>query len=111
MRYALGSSRLPSTGRTVEVEDAAPLLGLEAADAPDFLQLVADLDGAEAVENLLLHPAMEDQTAEFMAVFGVDEDTHFGFALLLGIAVAAARTAMVGGDGRVRWEFVEFVDG
>jgi len=54
---------------------------------------------------------MEDQTAEFMAGFRVDEDTHFGFVLLLGFAVPAARIAMVGGDGRVGRQFVEFVDG
>jgi hypothetical protein len=41
----------------------------------------------------------------------VDEDAHFGFVLLLGLAVAAARVAMVGGDGRIRRQFVEFVDG
>jgi hypothetical protein len=53
---------------------------------------------------------MEDQTAEFVAGFGVDEDPYFGFVLLLGLAVAAARVAMVGGDGRVGWQFAEFVD-
>jgi hypothetical protein len=111
MRHALGSSRLPGAGRAVEVQDAAPLLWLEAADAPDLLQLVADLNGTEAVEDLLLHSAMEDQTAEFVARPWLDEDTHFGFVLLLGLAVAAARVAMVGGDGRVGWKFVEFLDG
>jgi hypothetical protein len=54
---------------------------------------------------------MEDQTAEFVAGFGVDEDAHFGFVLLLGLAVPAARVAMVGGDGRVGRNFVELVDG
>jgi hypothetical protein len=54
---------------------------------------------------------MEDQTAEFVARPWLDEDTHFGFVLLLGLAVAAARVAMVGGDGRVGWKFVEFLDG
>jgi hypothetical protein len=54
---------------------------------------------------------MEDQTAEFVTGFGVDEDAHFGFVLLLDLAVAAARVAMVGGGGRVGWQFVEFLDG
>jgi hypothetical protein len=53
---------------------------------------------------------MEDQTAEFVAGFGVDEDPYFGFVLLLGLAVAAARVAVVGGDGRVGRKFVEFLD-
>jgi hypothetical protein len=46
-----------------------------------------------------------------MARLGLDEDAHFGFVLLLGLAVAAARVAMVDGDGRVGWKFVEFLDG
>jgi hypothetical protein len=54
---------------------------------------------------------VEDQAAEFMAGFGVDEDAHFGFVLLLGLTGAAARVAVVGGDGRVRRQFAEFVDG
>jgi hypothetical protein len=46
-----------------------------------------------------------------MAGFRVDEDAYFGFVLLLGLAVATARVAMVGGDGRIGWQFAEFVDG
>ena len=86
------------------------MLWLEAADAPDLLQLVADADRPQAVEDLLLHAGMQDQFGQFVAGFGADEDTHFGFVLLLGIAVAAARTAMVGGDGGVGRQFAEFVD-
>jgi len=89
----------------------AALLRLEAADAPDLFQPVADLNGAQAIEDLLLHSAMEDQTAELMAGFGVDEDAHFGLVLLLSLTVSAARVAVVGGDGRVRRQFVEFLDG
>jgi hypothetical protein len=54
---------------------------------------------------------VQDQVAEIVAGFGVDEDAHFGFVLLLGLAVAAARVAMVGGDGRIGWQFAEFVNG
>jgi hypothetical protein len=111
MRHALGGSGFPGTRRAEEIEDAAPLLRLEAADAPDLLQLIADLNGTEAIEDLLLHSAMEDQIAEFVARLWVDNDAHFGFVLLLGLSVAAARVAMVGGDGRIEWQFVEFVDG
>jgi hypothetical protein len=41
----------------------------------------------------------------------MDEDAHFGLVLLLGLAVSPARVAVVGGDGRVRRQIVEFVDG
>ena len=110
-RHAQGGAGLPGAGRAVEVEDAAALLRLEAADAPDLLQLVADPDGAQAVEDLLLHAAMEDQAGEFVAGFRVDERAHFGLLLALPLPVAAARVAVVGGDGRVGRQFVEFLDG
>jgi hypothetical protein len=89
----------------------AALLRLEAADAPDFLQLLADLDSTEIIEDLLLHAAMEDQAGEVVPGFRVDERNRFGFFLPLHLSVAAARVAMVGGDGRVGRQFVEFVDG
>ncbi|MDG2125481.1 MAG: hypothetical protein P8J87_17385, partial [Verrucomicrobiales bacterium] len=95
----------------VEVEEAAPLLRLEAADAPDLLQLIADSDGAEAIEDLLLHAAMEDQASEFMAGFRVNERALFWLFLTLPLSVAAARVAVVGGDGRIGWQFFEFLDG
>ena len=76
-----GGAGLPGARGAVEVEDAAALLRLEAADAPDLLQLIADPDGAQAVEDLLLHPAMEDQAGKFVAGIRVDEDAHFGLLL------------------------------
>jgi hypothetical protein len=109
--HAQGGARLPGARRAVEVEDAAALLRLETADAPDLLQLVANPDGAQAVEDLLLHPAMEDQVGELMAGFRVDKRAHFGFLLALPLPVAAAGVAVVGGDGRVGRQFFEFLDG
>jgi len=108
-RHAQGGAGLAGAGPAVEVEDAAAPLRLEAADAPDLLQLVADLDGPQAVEDLLPDAPVEDQAAEFVARFGADEDAHFGLLLLLGLAVAAARVAVVGCDGRVGRQFVDFL--
>jgi hypothetical protein len=48
---------------------------------------------------------------EFVAGFRVDEDAHFGLLLALPLPVAAARVAVVGGDGRIGRQFFEFLDG
>ena len=95
----------------MEVEDAAALLRLEAADAPDLLQLVTGPNGAQAIKDLLLHAAMEDQAGEFVEGFRVDERPYFRFFLALPLPVTAARVAVVGGDGRVGRQFVEFLNG
>ena len=110
-RGTQGGAGLPGAGRAVKVEDAAAPLRLETADAPDLLELVADADGAQAVEDLLLHAAMEDQAGEVVAGFGVDENSDLRFLFALPLPVAAARVAVVGGDGRVRRQFTEFLDG
>ena len=109
--HAQGGARLPGARRAVEVEDAAALLRLDPADAPDRFQLVADPDGAQTVEDLLLHTAMEDKVGELMVRFGMDERAHFGLLFALPLPVAAARVAVVGGDGRIGRQFFEFLDG
>jgi hypothetical protein len=53
---------------------------------------------------------MEDQAGEFVAGFGVDERAHFGLLLALRLPVPAAWVAVVGGDGRIGRQFVEFLD-
>ena len=54
---------------------------------------------------------MEDEAGEFVAGIRVYEDPHFGFLLALPLPVAAPRVAVVGGDGRVGRQFVEFLNG
>jgi hypothetical protein len=54
---------------------------------------------------------MEDQTGEFVPGFRVDKRAHFRFLLALPLPVAAARVAVIGGDGRVGRQFFEFLNG
>lgn len=54
---------------------------------------------------------MEDQAGEFVVGFRVDERADFGIFFPLGLAVASAGGSMVSGDGCIRRQFADFVDG
>jgi hypothetical protein len=53
---------------------------------------------------------VEDEAGEVVAEVRVHEHSYFGFLLALPLPVAAARVAVVGGDGRIGRQFFEFLN-
>ena len=72
----------------------------------DPLQIGPQFNGSEARENIGFGLFMEDQQIEFMARFGLREHTDFRF---FGWPLAAARVAVIGGNGRIGRQFYLFV--
>jgi len=53
---------------------------------------------------------MEDERRQGVPGLRLDEDPNFGLLFALPLPVAAARVAVVGGDGRIGRQFFEFLN-
>lgn len=104
----------PTTSGMAPPTDSKPSVGRERKGEEgryrEILELLADPDRVQVVEDLRLHPTMVDQAGEFVARLRGDDEAHLGILLPLGHAVAAGRGAVDGGDGRIRRQVFEFLN-
>jgi hypothetical protein len=105
-RDAQGGACLAGAGWTVEVEDAATLLRLDAAQVPDAVQIGADLQRSQASVDVGLHLRMQDHLVEVMTGLRLHQHPHIrGWLLFIAIPPSAARVAVVIGSGCIRRQF------
>ena len=102
-RHAESGARLARAGRAVEVEDAAAVLRLELADAPDRFQIGASLDGAQAGGDVVAHVRVEHEPFKLVVRLRGDEHAEIGRVAVGCTVIATARVAVIGRSSGVRW--------
>ena len=88
----------------MEVLDAAAVLRLGLADAPDRVEIRAALDGAEAGGDVVAHVRVEHEPIKLVVRLRGDEHTEVGRFAVGCAVVATARVAVICRSRGIRWQ-------